>query len=221
MNDAADESGGDDVKSLTTLMKDGAVMQAELGFAVDVKRAEKALRGHYDVSVLQRDNPQLVNLITWLLSLPGMTIQAIAESSGMAWESVAAIQARNKVPIREFKLRACDKLALVLDASFGGLMKQAAEGKIKAFDFKLLVDAWQQLSGEGHVMRFEGARQEDPKREAFRKFMESGGSGMVLEGEVIPQMAALPGALDREAVEMVAVPELVVTGDFESPEHQA
>lgn len=204
----------DEVKSLGSVMRNGVV--TELGFAVDVKKAERALRGHYDVSILQRDNEQLVNLITWLLSLPGMTIQAIAESSGMAWESVAAIQALQKKPIREFKLRACEKLSLVIDAAFGGLMKRAAEGKITAFDFKLLVDAWQQLSGEGHVMRFEGARPEDPKRQAFRQFLEAG-SGMVFEAESIPQTAAPPLPADRPRLAPIPALDRVTTGDSESP----
>lgn len=204
----------DDVKSLGSVMRDGAV--TELGFEVDVKRAEKALRGHYDVSVLQRDNEQLVNLITWLLSLPGMSIQGIAQASGMAWESVAAIQALQKKPIREFKLRACEKLSLVIDASFGGLMKRAAEGKITAFDFKLLVDAWLQLSGEGHTMKFEGAKPEDPKRQAFRQFLEAG-SGMVFEAESIPQIGALPAPSDRPQIAPIMAADQVTTGDSESP----
>lgn len=205
--------------NLGQLLKKGIVTQeAELGFQMpvrDVNKADDALRGHYDVSRLQRDHPQLVSLITWLLSLPGMTIQAIAEATGMAWESVSAIQASGQKPIREFKLRASQKLALVLDASFGGLMKRAAEGKITALDFKLLTDAWLQLSGEGHTMKFEGGRPADPKREAFRRFLE-GGSPTVLEAESIPQTAALPASGSRPQVTPLSIPETTTPGDSES-----
>lgn len=213
------EAQGPETLGLKGLLREGKVtVQAELGFQVDVRRAQEVLRGHYDVSRLERDHKQMVDLITWLLSLPGMTIQAIAEASGMAWESVAAIQASQRKSIREFKLRAAEKLSLVLDASFGGLMKKAAEGKITAFDFKLLVDAWLQLSGEGHTMKFEGSKPEDPKRQAFRRFLEAGVPGMVLEGESIPQMAAqaLP-----EAADLVPVPRVSLTGDSESLEIEA
>lgn len=199
---------------LKGLMREGRITEtAELGFQLEVRKAHEVLRGHYDVSRLERDHKQLVDLVTWLLSLPGMTIQAIAEASGMAWESVAAIQATQRKSIREFKLRAADKLALVLDASFGGLMKRAAEGKITAFDFKLLVDAWLQLSGEGHTMKFEGSKPADPKREAFRRFLEAGSAGMVLEGETIPQTAALPLPGDAGRVDLAS---MGLTGDSQS-----
>ena len=119
--------------------------QTELGFEVESKIVElgEGLRGKYDVTRLERDHPQLVNLITWLLSLPGMTHQAIAEACGrgVCWETVAAIAATRREPIREFKLRTAARLGLVLDAAIGGLMEKAAMGKLSALDFKLLSDA--------------------------------------------------------------------------------
>lgn len=167
--------------------------KAELGFEVESKVVEigESLRGKYDVTRLERDHPQLVNLITWLLSLPGMTHQAIAEAcgKGVCWETVAAIAATRREPIREFKLRQATRLGLVLDASIGGLMEKAAAGKLTALDYKLLADAWLQMSGEGHTMRFEGQKQEDPKRAKLRDLLENHG-GMVLEAEIIPQIAA-------------------------------
>lgn len=167
--------------------------KSELGFEVESKVVEigESLRGKYDVTRLERDHPQLVNLITWLLSLPGMTHQAIAEAcgKGVCWETVAAIAATRREPIREFKLRQATRLGLVLDASIGGLMEKAAAGKLTALDYKLLADAWLQMSGEGHTMRFEGQKQEDPKRAKLRDLLENHG-GMVLEAEIIPQIAA-------------------------------
>jgi len=209
MNEDADDAP--EVMCLSTLMKRG-VVRTELGFDVDAK-AEESLRGHYDVSRLTRDEPKLVNLITWLLSLPGMTHNAIAQAAGVARETVGAIAASRREPIRQFKLRQAATLGLVLDAAMGGLMERAAAGKISPFDYKLLVDAWLQLSGEGHTMKFEGAKPEDPKRQAFRQFLEG---RMVLEGESIPQMAALPGSAERVEILPLEIAPNVTSEDSES-----
>ena len=173
--------------------------QQELGFELEERVAEmgEGLRGKYDVSRLRRDHPQLVNLITWLLSLPGMTYQAIAEAcgKGVCWETVAAIAATGVQPIREFKLRQAAKLQAVLDAATPGLMARAAEGKMSALDFKLLTDAFLQLSGEGHTVRFEGRQDEDPRRARLRQLISGAPAGMVFEAEILPQKAdsaALP-----------------------------
>ncbi len=164
--------------------------RAELGFEIEEKIVDlgEGLRGKYDVSRLEAQHPQLVNLITWLLTLPGMTYQAIAEAcgKGVCWETVAAIAATRREPIREFKLRQAAKLGLVMDAAIGGLLEKAASGKLSALDYKLLSDAWLQMSGEGHTMRFEGAKQEDPKRAKLRNLLEQHG-GMVFEAELIPK----------------------------------
>lgn len=182
---------------------------AELGFELESRVLElgESLRGKYDVSRLERDHPQLVNLITWLLSLPGMTHQAIAEAcgKGVCWETVAAIAATRREPIREFKLRQAAKLGVVLDAAIGGLMEKAASGKLTALDYKLLADAWLQMSGEGHTMRFEGAQKEDPKRAKLRSLLEH--SGMVFEAEIIPQIAPPVPAISAPAQQ---------TGDYQS-----
>lgn len=180
----------------------------ELGFEVEEKIAaiDEGLRGKYDVTRLQAKHPQLVNLITWLLSLPGMTYQAIAEAcgKGVCWETVAAIAATRQKPIREFKLRAAGMLQLVLEAAGPGLMQRAAEGKLSALDYKLLTDAYLQLSGEGHTVRFEGVQHEDPRRARLRQVLSGGGERMVFEAEVIPQKAAeladLPAAVQTNTL---------------------
>ncbi len=173
--------------------------QQELALPLEemVAKASESLRGKYDVSRLRRDHPQLVNLITWLLSLPGMTHQAIAEAcgKGVCWETVAAIAATGAESIREFKLRQSAKLQLVLDAATPGLMAKAAQGKLSALDFKLLTDAFLQLSGEGHTVRFEGRQEDDPRRARLREVLASGrDAGMVFEAEILPQKAE-PAAL--------------------------
>jgi hypothetical protein len=174
-----------------------------LGFTVDVRAVEDSLRGVYDVTRLERDHPQMVSLIAWLLSLPGMTYQAVAQAAGISWESVAAISASRRESIREFKLRQAAKLGLVLDAAVGGLMAKAAAGKLSALDFKLLTDAWLQLSGEGQLTRVE-AGADDPSRRALREFL-AGGPPMVSEAGRISQSGAGAGALGCGAGDLVRV----------------
>lgn len=195
--------------------------RAELGFEIEEKIVElgEGLRGKYDVSRLEAKHPHLVNLITWLLTLPGMTYQAIAEAcgNGVCWETVAAIASSRREPIREFKLRQASKLGLVLDAAIGGLMEKAASGKLSALDYKLLADAWLQMSGEGHTMRFEGAKQEDPKRAKLRNLLEQHG-GMVFEAEVIPQSGGESVPLALGGVQNDTVNQ---TGDSKAPESRS
>ncbi len=196
--------------------------QQELALPLEemVAQASESLRGKYDVSRLRRDHPQLVNLITWLLSLPGMTHQAIAEAcgKGVCWETVAAIAAMGAESIREFKLRQAAKLQLVLDAATPGLMAKAAQGKLSALDFKLLTDAFLQLSGEGHTVRFEGRQEDDPRRARLREVLASGrGSGMVFEAEILPQKAESAG-LPLPPPVVPAGP--IIAGDSQSPENR-
>lgn len=195
-----------------------AAEQQELGFELEERVAEigEGLRGKYDVSRLRRDHPQLVNLITWLLSLPGMTYQAIAEAcgKGVCWETVAAIAATGAESIREFKVRQAAKLQLVLDAATPGLMARAAEGKMSALDFKLLTDAFLQLSGEGHTVRFEGRQDDDPRRARLRQLISGSSSGMVFEAEILPQKAD-SAALPLPPASVTA--GLPIAGDSQSP----
>lgn len=166
--------------------------RVELGFQLDaasLNALSESLRGKYDVTRMRMKHPQLVNLITWLLSLPGMSLEAIAEAAGISWESVAAIQAAGIKPIREFKLRTSERLGLILEAALPGLLKRAAEGKMTALEFKLLTESWLQLSGEGHTVKFEGVPQEDPRRQRIRALLDAG-SPMVFEAEMIPQSGA-------------------------------
>lgn len=158
----------------------------ELGFTVEaVSRLESSLRGQYDVTRIAEKAPELVKLVTWLLSLPGMKMDVIAKHAGIAWETVAAIAATRQESIREFKLRQSKMVALVLDAAGPGLLARAAKGKLTAFEFKLLVDAFQQLSGEGHLVRVEDVRPvDDPARQALDALLAKSperAAGMVLE----------------------------------------
>lgn len=173
-------------------MSEERELPLDLPSAECLSAAETSLRGKFDVSRLERDHKQLVDLIAWLISLPGMTHKAIADHAGVAWETVAAIAATRAASIRQFKLRQAGKLALVLDAATPGLLAKAAAGKLSALDYKLLVDAYLQLSGDGHTVRFEGRQEDDPRRARLRDLISGGSREMVLEAEVIPQTAALP-----------------------------
>lgn len=157
--------------------------RTELGFSVEaIESLHESLRGKYDVTRMEAREPHLVKLIAWLLSIPGMTQQAIAKQAGVAWELVAAIAATRQESIREFKLRQSKMVGLVLDAAGPGLLERAAKGKMTAFEFKLLVDAFQQLSGEGHLVRVEDVRPaDDPARRALDELLSKQAAGMVLE----------------------------------------
>jgi hypothetical protein len=103
-------------------------------------------------------------------------------------------------------------------------MAKAAEGKLSALDFKLLTDAWLQLSGEGQLTRVE-AGADDPSRRALREFL-AGGPPMVSEAGRISQSGAGAGAgaVALGPVVVAGSGDLVpvmrsetVTGDSESP----
>jgi hypothetical protein len=209
-----------------------AIKTEPLGFEVETRAPalEESLRGRYDVTRLERDHPQLVALVAWLLSLPGMTHKAIAEAAGISWESVAAIAATRRESIREFKLRQAAKLGLVLDAALGGLLEKAAGGKLSALDFKLLSDAWLQMSGEGHTLRYEGAREEDPRRAELRRMLEARpvlpmDTGSAENGQCAAPAGAGLSALPEQAAAVdgarVEILPAEVTGDSESPAFQS
>jgi hypothetical protein len=133
----------------------------------------------------------LVKLITTLLAVPFMSYQSIAQSAGVAWETVAAIAACRKTSIREIRVKAAGQIMLVIEAALPGLMEQAVKGLIPPLGLKLLVDAYQQLTGEGHQVTFQGKQEEDPRRTRLRQLISDSPHRMVFEAEVIPQKAAL------------------------------
>jgi len=177
----------------------------ELGFTVEaVSRLESSLRGQYDVTRIAEKAPELVQLVTWLLSLPGMKMDVIAKHAGIAWETVAAIARTREESIREFRGRLSRELQLVIEAATPGLLAKAAEGKLSALDFKLLVDAWQQLSGEGHLVRVEEGRAAvDPDRAALDALlagrgMVSGGGKVLAKGGGGPVVEIEAESVDQE-----------------------
>lgn len=111
---------------------------------------EKATRRKYDLSVMDAEQPQLVRLVAWMLSIPGMSYDGIAKQANMAWETVAAI-AKRGYDVREWRQKTADTLSLVIEASLPGMLKKAAQGKLNAFEFKQLVDAWGQLAAQATV----------------------------------------------------------------------
>jgi hypothetical protein len=89
----------------------------------------KAARRQYDLSVMDAEQPQLVRLVAWLLSIPGMSYDGIAKQANMAWETVAAI-AKRGYDVREWRTKTADTLSLVIEASLPGMLKRAAGGKL-------------------------------------------------------------------------------------------
>jgi hypothetical protein len=116
---------------------------------VTAKKA-KAARRQYDLSVMDAEQPQLVALVAWMLSIPGISYDGIAKQANMAWETVAAI-AKRGYQVNEWRQKTADTLALVIEASLPGMLKKAATGKLNPFEFKQLVDAWGTLSAQASV----------------------------------------------------------------------
>jgi hypothetical protein len=86
-------------------------------------------------------------------------------------------------------VKAAGQIMLVIEAALPGLMEQAVKGLIPPLGLKLLVDAYQQLTGEGHQVTFQGKQEEDPRRARLRQLISDSPHGMVFEAEVIPQSA--------------------------------
>ncbi len=111
------------------------------GLAVIAK--EKKARGKYDLSRLDK---RVIALVSWLITIPGLDWKTISRQAGMAWEAVAAIAALRSEDQIEFRHRSAVAISLVLEAAGPGLLKRATAGKLNAFEFKQLVDAWASLS---------------------------------------------------------------------------
>ena len=116
----------------------------ELGFPVPVagsklEALEVQMRGVYDVSRLRRLHPQLVSLVEFLLSIPGMEWDVIADRAGMAWESVAAIAKDQAGAIREFKVRNAASIGVCIEAAGPVMLQRIRDGKIDAIQLKVLV----------------------------------------------------------------------------------
>ncbi len=113
-----------------------------------IEGKEKRVRGKYDLS---RFDKRVIALVSWLITIPGLDWKTISKQAGMAWEAVAAIAALRSEDQAEFRHRSGVMISLVLEAAGPGLLKRAAAGKLNAFEFKQLVDAWANLSAQATV----------------------------------------------------------------------
>ncbi len=113
-----------------------------------IEAKEKKARGNYDLSRLDK---RVISLVSWLITIPGLDWKTISKQAGMAWEAVAAIAKLRSEDQAEFRHRSGVMISLVLEAAGPGLLKRAAAGKLNAFEFKQLVDAWANLSAQATV----------------------------------------------------------------------
>lgn len=115
------------------------------GAQLSLELPAETARGKYDVSRLDK---RLVNAVTGLLAMHFLSHKAIAEMCGVSWETVAAIAAFRAEPIRQFKGRMAQRLALMMEAMTPVLMEKIHEGKVTFLDLKLVHDTWAPLAGE-------------------------------------------------------------------------
>ncbi len=192
-----------------------AAEKTELGFFVDV-RARLEARGVYDASRLKSQRPELYAVIARLLASGICGKEEIRTLCGVAWETVAAVEADAAPTIRDFKARLSARLRLAISAAADRLLEQARAGELSAIDFGILVDKLLLIEGEA-TARVE--IMEDPAAAAFRQAMAaiagqaaSSAPGMGLAGGNLGKGAAAlsapgsrPGAPVLE-VQAVAVP---------------
>lgn len=128
----------------------GDSVQAELGFPLDPDAPvdPDKVRGNYDVSRLEKNNPKLVRAIAALLSMHFLRHDAIARMVGVSWETVAAIAATRRESIREFKGRMEQRLRFIGEAMLPVLLDQIRHGKVSMLDLKLWHEVWAPLAGE-------------------------------------------------------------------------
>jgi len=191
-----------------------AAEQTELGFFVDVRERLEA-RGVYDASRLKSHRPELYAVIARLLASGICGKEEIRTLCGVAWETVAAVEADAAPTIRDFKQRLSGRLRLAISAAADRLIEQARAGQLSAIDFGILVDKLLLIEGEA-TARIELV--EDPAAAAFRQAMAALASqaagaapGMGLAGGNVGKGAALgagPGMAGAPVfeVEAVAVP---------------
>lgn len=177
--------------------------QTELGFFVDV-RAQLESRGVYDASRLKAQRPELYAVIARLLASGICSKEEIRTLCGVAWETVAAVEADAAPTIRDFKSRLSARLRLAISAAADRLLEQARAGDLTAIDFGILVDKLLLIEGEA-TARVEIV--DDPAAAAFRQAMAAlAPAAMGLAGGNVGKGAAPLIDLDQAAVRVSTVP---------------
>jgi hypothetical protein len=178
------------------------LVATELGFSTEVQQREERLRGHFDASRVKRDHPQLVKLVEWLLGLKFIPWDVIANEAGMTWQTVSAIAADRKESVKEFKARNAHSLKLIIEAGLPGMMQKAKDGKLEAYDLKLLGDLYLLMAGEATAITENKGLQVSPEDEELLRMLSARPvsalppSPMVLEvGEISAMEAGAVGPL--------------------------
>jgi len=195
----------------------------ELGMLVEV-RAQLEARGVYDASRLRARKPELFQVIARLLASGVCGKDEIARLCGVAWETVAAVEAAAASDIRDFKRVLSGRLRLAISAAADKLIDQARAGDLDAIAFGILVDKLLLIEGEA-TARVELV--EDPATAAFRAAMAAlasqaaagGAPGMGLVGGNPGKGAALGAGAGMPAgplVEVDVVPVPVRPSDLQA-----
>lgn len=179
-----------------------AAEQTELGFFVDVQARLEA-RGFYDASRLKAQRPDIYQVIARLLASGIVGKEEIRQLCGVAWETVAAVEADAAPTIRDFKSRLSARLRLAISAAADRLLEQARAGELTAIDFGILVDKLLLIEGEA-TARVEIV--DDPAAAAFRQAMAAlAPAAMGLAGGNPLKGAAPVIELDQAAVRVSTV----------------
>jgi len=206
-----------------------AAEQTELGFFVDVRRQLEA-RGVYDASRLKSQRPELYQVIARLLASGICGKEEIRTLCGVAWETVAAVEADAAPTIREFKSRLSVRLRLAISAAADRLLEQARAGELSAIDFGIMVDKLLLIEGEA-TARVELV--EDPAATAFRAAMATlaaqaagaGGQGMGSAGGNVGKGAAAigggAGMPSGPLFDVLAVAVPMPPSDSPAPDHRS
>lgn len=164
----------------------------ELGFAMSVVETEEAKGRWPDLTRLEERRPDILGAIVWFLARD-VSVKTITKALKVSPCTVNRVRHDPKwkeAVVSESK-GVVQKLDEILSLTVDDVLAQAREGKLPSvFDLKLLFDIRQLLSG-GVTQRMEVKATADD--EEFMRFMvqarlaEKRGSGMVFEGEFLPQ----------------------------------
>lgn len=159
-------------------------------------------RGIYDASRLMTRKPEIYRAVGKCLAM-GVSAGTTAELLSLDIRTVNAVAQKleNENLIPPYKERTVHALRAVVTLAIDTLMDRAREGRLGALDIAILIDKIELLSG-GVTHRVE-RRMSAEEEESLRFFQAARAqlgtaSGMVMEGEILAEKAAL--GLERAVV---------------------
>lgn len=184
--------------------------QGQLALDLEDVEMVMASRGVYTAESFQRREPQRYAMLCAGLAA-GYPLERLRKHFGVSWELVRAIQ-RKEAPdkIREFRGRLVDKLDEIVLLALGGedgesgLVAKARDGKLSAFDTKLLAELAMTMRGEATQIT---ETREDPAAAAWRDFMARMGSergGISQMREAAGRVVDMPESGDKNAGDALA-----------------